>query len=170
MHGIFLCQDNKWSTTQGTSMLWYQRCSAVKMYQQRCFQTKMRPAAVTSKEVIFSHTDAANDGSAVFMFSWTLPASTSIFGVLAGREAVTSEPWSWRELDLWAPACETGEGLVWQVPAATPDLVHSVTLSLNNTRECSSSKGFLSGYIMEELPQRNYFQLCFYIDSDIWGA
>lgn len=41
--------------------------------------------AVTSKEVIFSHTDAANDGSALFRFS-------SIFGVLAGREAVTSEP------------------------------------------------------------------------------
>lgn len=39
------------------------------------------------------------------------------------------------------------------IPPATPDLVDSVTLSLNSTRECSKSKGFLSGYIMEKLPQ-----------------
>lgn len=38
-------------------------------------------------------------------------------------------------------------------PPATPDLVDLVMLSLNNTRECSTSKGFLTGYIIEEFPQ-----------------
>lgn len=51
----------------------------------KMLSNKKIPAAITSKKVIFSHTDAANDGSALFRFS-------SIFGVLAGREAVTSEP------------------------------------------------------------------------------
>lgn len=38
-------------------------------------------------------------------------------------------------------------------PPATPDLVDSIVLRLNNTMKCSNSKGFLTGYIMEKLPQ-----------------
>lgn len=49
----------------------------------KTLSNKKKPAATTWKEVIFSHTDAANNGSAVFRFS-------SVFAVLAGSEAVTS--------------------------------------------------------------------------------
>jgi len=51
----------------------------------KMLSSKKIPTAVTSKEVIFSHTDTANVSSCVFRFS-------SVFGTLTGRKAVTSEP------------------------------------------------------------------------------
>lgn len=55
-----------------------------KNHSAKMLSNKKIPAAITLKEVIFSHTDAANYGSGVFR-------SSSIFGVL-GRKTVTSKP------------------------------------------------------------------------------
>lgn len=51
----------------------------------KILSNKKIPTAITSKEVIFSHTESANESSCVFRFS-------SIFGALTGRKTVTSEP------------------------------------------------------------------------------
>lgn len=51
----------------------------------KMLSNKKMPTVITSKEVIFSYTDAANESSCVFRFP-------SIFGALKERKVVTSEP------------------------------------------------------------------------------
>lgn len=51
----------------------------------KMLSNKKMPTVITSKEVIFSYTNAANESSCVFRFP-------SIFGALKERKVVTSEP------------------------------------------------------------------------------